>query len=82
MLTERFCLSDEVVLKFEPAKVRVRNVAYDTLPVVIHGNGPTKVPDLVSDRCSNVCRAVCVTEKRRFQSVVHAAPRLVNYSSE
>uniref|UniRef100_A0A1A8KAZ1 procollagen-lysine 5-dioxygenase n=2 Tax=Nothobranchius TaxID=28779 RepID=A0A1A8KAZ1_NOTKU len=34
---------DEVVLKFERAKVRVRNVAYDTLPVVIHGNGPTKL---------------------------------------
>ncbi|XP_061816438.1 multifunctional procollagen lysine hydroxylase and glycosyltransferase LH3 [Nerophis lumbriciformis] len=34
---------DEVVLKFEKAKVRVRNVAYDTLPVVIHGNGPTKL---------------------------------------
>ncbi|XP_013855978.1 procollagen-lysine,2-oxoglutarate 5-dioxygenase 3, partial [Austrofundulus limnaeus] len=30
---------DEVVLKFERAKVRLRNVAYDTLPVVIHGNG-------------------------------------------
>uniref|UniRef100_A0A3Q4B8Z0 procollagen-lysine 5-dioxygenase n=1 Tax=Mola mola TaxID=94237 RepID=A0A3Q4B8Z0_MOLML len=34
---------DEVVLKFERAKVRARNVAYDTLPVVIHGNGPTKL---------------------------------------
>ncbi|XP_047242064.1 multifunctional procollagen lysine hydroxylase and glycosyltransferase LH3 [Girardinichthys multiradiatus] len=34
---------DEVVLKFERAKVRVRNVAYDTLPVIIHGNGPTKL---------------------------------------
>lgn len=35
--------SDEVVLKFEHAKVRARNVAYDTLPVIMHGNGPTKV---------------------------------------
>lgn len=35
--------SDEVVLKFEQAKVRARNVAYDALPVIIHGNGPTKV---------------------------------------
>ncbi|XP_077171916.1 multifunctional procollagen lysine hydroxylase and glycosyltransferase LH3 [Paroedura picta] len=34
---------DEVVLKFEPTRVRARNVAYDTLPVVIHGNGPTKL---------------------------------------
>ncbi|XP_078101512.1 multifunctional procollagen lysine hydroxylase and glycosyltransferase LH3 [Sander vitreus] len=34
---------DEVVLKFERAKVRARNVAYDTLPVIIHGNGPTKL---------------------------------------
>ncbi|XP_037832688.1 multifunctional procollagen lysine hydroxylase and glycosyltransferase LH3 [Kryptolebias marmoratus] len=34
---------DEVVLKFERSKVRVRNVAYDTLPVIIHGNGPTKL---------------------------------------
>lgn len=34
---------DEVVLKFEKARVRARNVAYDTLPVVIHGNGPTKL---------------------------------------
>lgn len=34
---------DEVVLKFENARVRARNLLYDTLPVVIHGNGPTKV---------------------------------------
>ncbi|XP_053908692.1 multifunctional procollagen lysine hydroxylase and glycosyltransferase LH3-like [Cuculus canorus] len=34
---------DEVVLKFEPGRVRVRNVAYDSLPVIIHGNGPTKL---------------------------------------
>lgn len=34
---------DEVVLKFERSRVRARNVAYDTLPVVIHGNGPTKL---------------------------------------
>ncbi|XP_029435184.1 procollagen-lysine,2-oxoglutarate 5-dioxygenase 1 isoform X2 [Rhinatrema bivittatum] len=34
---------DEVVLKFESGKVRLRNMVYDTLPVVIHGNGPTKV---------------------------------------
>lgn len=34
---------DEVVVKFEPGRVRVRNVAYDTLPIVIHGNGPTKL---------------------------------------
>ncbi|KAF7235757.1 Multifunctional procollagen lysine hydroxylase and glycosyltransferase LH3 [Varanus komodoensis] len=34
---------DEVVLKFEKTRVRARNVAYDTMPVVIHGNGPTKL---------------------------------------
>ncbi|CAI5791219.1 multifunctional procollagen lysine hydroxylase and glycosyltransferase LH3 [Podarcis lilfordi] len=34
---------DEVVLKFERTRVRARNVAYDTFPVVIHGNGPTKL---------------------------------------
>lgn len=34
---------DEVVLKFEKARVRARNVAYDSLPVIIHGNGPTKL---------------------------------------
>ncbi|XP_069040125.1 procollagen-lysine,2-oxoglutarate 5-dioxygenase 1 isoform X1 [Lepisosteus oculatus] len=34
---------DEVVLKFEDGRVRARNVAYDTLPVVVHGNGPTKL---------------------------------------
>nr|XP_033780158.1 multifunctional procollagen lysine hydroxylase and glycosyltransferase LH3 [Geotrypetes seraphini]XP_033780159.1 multifunctional procollagen lysine hydroxylase and glycosyltransferase LH3 [Geotrypetes seraphini] len=34
---------DEVVLKFDKTRVRARNVAYDTLPVVIHGNGPTKL---------------------------------------
>ncbi|KAM4738084.1 procollagen-lysine,2-oxoglutarate 5-dioxygenase 1 isoform 2-T2 [Anableps anableps] len=34
---------DEVVLKFEDGRVRARNVQYDTLPVVIHGNGPTKL---------------------------------------
>ncbi|MFT7796404.1 procollagen-lysine,2-oxoglutarate 5-dioxygenase 3 isoform X1 [Arapaima gigas] len=34
---------EEVVLKFEKGRVRIRNVAYDTLPVIIHGNGPTKL---------------------------------------
>uniref|UniRef100_A0A3Q0RD25 Procollagen-lysine,2-oxoglutarate 5-dioxygenase 1 n=1 Tax=Amphilophus citrinellus TaxID=61819 RepID=A0A3Q0RD25_AMPCI len=34
---------DEVVLKFEDERVRARNVLFDTLPVVIHGNGPTKL---------------------------------------
>uniref|UniRef100_A0A4W5R4N3 Procollagen-lysine,2-oxoglutarate 5-dioxygenase 1 n=1 Tax=Hucho hucho TaxID=62062 RepID=A0A4W5R4N3_9TELE len=34
---------DEVVLKFEDGQVRARNVLYDTLPVVVHGNGPTKL---------------------------------------
>ncbi|XP_033839766.1 multifunctional procollagen lysine hydroxylase and glycosyltransferase LH3 isoform X1 [Periophthalmus magnuspinnatus] len=34
---------DEVVLKFERSRVRARNVAYDSLPVIIHGNGPTKL---------------------------------------
>uniref|UniRef100_A0A8D0HHD1 procollagen-lysine 5-dioxygenase n=1 Tax=Sphenodon punctatus TaxID=8508 RepID=A0A8D0HHD1_SPHPU len=36
-------LLEEVVLKFEQNRVRARNVAYDTLPVIIHGNGPTKL---------------------------------------
>ncbi|KAM3824071.1 LOW QUALITY PROTEIN: procollagen-lysine,2-oxoglutarate 5-dioxygenase 1 [Vipera latastei] len=34
---------DEVALKFENGRVRLRNLAFDTLPVVIHGNGPTKL---------------------------------------
>ncbi|CAJ0930598.1 unnamed protein product [Ranitomeya imitator] len=34
---------DEVVMKFDKNKVRARNVAYDTIPVIIHGNGPTKL---------------------------------------
>ncbi|KAJ0036153.1 hypothetical protein NQD34_004830 [Periophthalmus magnuspinnatus] len=34
---------DDVVLKFEDSRVRARNVLYDTLPVLIHGNGPTKL---------------------------------------
>ncbi|XP_028848961.1 procollagen-lysine,2-oxoglutarate 5-dioxygenase 1 [Denticeps clupeoides] len=34
---------DEVVLKFEDGRVRARNILYDTLPVLVHGNGPTKL---------------------------------------
>ncbi|XP_072334276.1 procollagen-lysine,2-oxoglutarate 5-dioxygenase 1 isoform X1 [Scyliorhinus torazame] len=34
---------DEVVLKFEDNQVRARNMAFNTLPVIIHGNGPTKM---------------------------------------
>uniref|UniRef100_A0A8C9W2M4 procollagen-lysine 5-dioxygenase n=1 Tax=Scleropages formosus TaxID=113540 RepID=A0A8C9W2M4_SCLFO len=34
---------DEVLLKFGNERVRVRNTVYDTLPVVIHGNGNTKL---------------------------------------
>ncbi|XP_075462634.1 procollagen-lysine,2-oxoglutarate 5-dioxygenase 1 [Ascaphus truei] len=34
---------EDVVLKFENGRVRARNVMYDTLPVLVHGNGPTKL---------------------------------------
>uniref|UniRef100_A0A4W6D8Y3 procollagen-lysine 5-dioxygenase n=1 Tax=Lates calcarifer TaxID=8187 RepID=A0A4W6D8Y3_LATCA len=34
---------DEVLLKFGTDRVRVRNTVYDSLPVVIHGNGNTKM---------------------------------------
>lgn len=45
-LTILLCwFADEVLLKFEEGKVRARNSVYDTLPVTIHGNGPTKVSD-------------------------------------
>ncbi|OXB77322.1 UNVERIFIED_CONTAM: hypothetical protein H355_002314 [Colinus virginianus] len=40
---------DEVVLKFENARVRARNLLYDTLPVIIHGNGPTKSKENVNE---------------------------------
>ncbi|KAG9481884.1 hypothetical protein GDO78_010880 [Eleutherodactylus coqui] len=33
----------DVVLKFENGRVRARNLVYDTLPVLINGNGPSKV---------------------------------------
>ncbi|XP_053198466.1 procollagen-lysine,2-oxoglutarate 5-dioxygenase 2 isoform X2 [Scomber japonicus] len=35
--------ADEVLLKFGTDRVRVRNTAYDSLPVVVHGNGNTKM---------------------------------------
>ncbi|XP_067107322.1 procollagen-lysine,2-oxoglutarate 5-dioxygenase 2 isoform X2 [Osmerus mordax] len=34
---------DEVLLKFGTERVRVRNSVYDTLPVIVHGNGNTKM---------------------------------------
>ncbi|XP_010220058.1 PREDICTED: procollagen-lysine,2-oxoglutarate 5-dioxygenase 2, partial [Tinamus guttatus] len=34
---------DEVHLKFEEGKVRARNSIYETLPITVHGNGPTKI---------------------------------------
>ncbi|CAH2247032.1 procollagen-lysine,2-oxoglutarate 5-dioxygenase 2 isoform X2 [Pelobates cultripes] len=34
---------DEVVLHFEQGKARAQNSHYETLPVLIHGNGPTKI---------------------------------------
>ncbi|XP_066455453.1 procollagen-lysine,2-oxoglutarate 5-dioxygenase 2 isoform X2 [Eleutherodactylus coqui] len=34
---------DEVVLHLENGKARAQNTQYDTLPVLIHGNGPTKI---------------------------------------
>ncbi|CAI5775655.1 procollagen-lysine,2-oxoglutarate 5-dioxygenase 2 isoform X2 [Podarcis lilfordi] len=34
---------DEVLLKFEDGRARARNSLYDTLPVTLHGNGPTKL---------------------------------------
>lgn len=44
-----FVFTDEVVLKFEDGRVRARNLLHDTLPVIIHGNGPTKVPAQCQD---------------------------------
>ncbi|ELV09466.1 Procollagen-lysine,2-oxoglutarate 5-dioxygenase 2 [Tupaia chinensis] len=35
--------TDEVVLKFENGKARAKNTFYETLPVTINGNGPTKI---------------------------------------
>ncbi|KAK9401183.1 PLOD2: Procollagen-lysine-2-oxoglutarate 5-dioxygenase 2 [Crotalus adamanteus] len=35
--------SNEVLLKFEDRRARARNSIYDTLPVTLHGNGPTKL---------------------------------------
>uniref|UniRef100_A0AAR2KXV1 Procollagen-lysine,2-oxoglutarate 5-dioxygenase 1 n=1 Tax=Pygocentrus nattereri TaxID=42514 RepID=A0AAR2KXV1_PYGNA len=46
-------LADEVVLKFEDGRVRARNVLYDTLPVIVHGNGPTKI-NYLGNYISNV----------------------------
>ncbi|KAM6970816.1 procollagen-lysine,2-oxoglutarate 5-dioxygenase 2 isoform 1-T1 [Tautogolabrus adspersus] len=34
---------DEVLLKFGTDRVRVRNIVYDSLPVVVHGNANTKM---------------------------------------
>ncbi|XP_075903670.1 procollagen-lysine,2-oxoglutarate 5-dioxygenase 2 isoform X2 [Nelusetta ayraudi] len=34
---------DDVLLKFGTDRVRVRNTLYDSLPVVVHGNGNTKM---------------------------------------
>uniref|UniRef100_A0A8C7XDY8 procollagen-lysine 5-dioxygenase n=1 Tax=Oryzias sinensis TaxID=183150 RepID=A0A8C7XDY8_9TELE len=34
---------DEVLLKFGTGRVRVRNTMYDSLPIVVHGNGKTKL---------------------------------------
>nr|XP_033815273.1 procollagen-lysine,2-oxoglutarate 5-dioxygenase 2 isoform X4 [Geotrypetes seraphini] len=34
---------DEVSLIFEEGKARAKNLAYETMPVLIHGNGPTKI---------------------------------------
>ncbi|KAM8952712.1 procollagen-lysine,2-oxoglutarate 5-dioxygenase 2 [Pelodytes ibericus] len=34
---------DEVALDFEHGKARARNTQYETLPVLLHGNGPTKI---------------------------------------
>ncbi|ETE64099.1 Procollagen-lysine,2-oxoglutarate 5-dioxygenase 2 [Ophiophagus hannah] len=35
--------ADEVLLKFEDGRARARNSIHDTLPVTLHGNGPTKL---------------------------------------
>ncbi|XP_044886896.1 procollagen-lysine,2-oxoglutarate 5-dioxygenase 2 isoform X1 [Mauremys mutica] len=34
---------DEVLLKFEEGRARARNSVYETLPITLHGNGPTKI---------------------------------------
>lgn len=43
MVYVSFYLADEVLLKFGTDRVRVRNTMYNSLPVVVHGNGNTKV---------------------------------------
>lgn len=50
--------ADEVLLKFEEGKVRARNSVYDTLPVTIHGNGPTKVSDSLFYFCAKMATLI------------------------
>ena len=37
-----FFLLDDIELQFSSTNVRIHNKQFDTLPIVIHGNGPTK----------------------------------------
>lgn len=37
------CIADEVVVYFDGPRARAQNTQYETFPILIHGNGPTKV---------------------------------------
>lgn len=46
--------------------MRIRNVAYDTLPVVVHGNGPTKVLQSLLPSAQPLPQSVPVPQPPRF----------------
>lgn len=46
--------------------MRIRNVAYDTLPVVVHGNGPTKVLQSFLPSAQPLPQSVPVPQPPRF----------------
>lgn len=57
--------------------MRIRNVAYDTLPVVVHGNGPTKVPPVVSTAtlpCPNPRAPPTFLRSRPFPAPIPKVP--------
>ena len=46
-MSKVFLLTDDVELTFESDDVKLKNSRFETVPLVAHGNGPSKVTSVI-----------------------------------
>lgn len=66
------------MLKFGTGRVRVRNTAHDSLPVVVHGNRNTKVSKVTSAVAAQTCGTLDIFLNESFSFLMFFNASLTN----